>query len=347
MTPIQYRSHADLLARPVRGQLSLGGIVVPATRDPAALTTVMRLSAALDAPLIVMCSGEARPHEVIERASAVKGARCTAVDFRGLDVRDMLPGFKTSEFPEAINHSYGDLSLKRNLGLLIGRLAGWPSLLFLDDDIRGVRAATVRQAIGSLDQHAAVSGSALAVNVQRADSFFPEIYNEDWLFLAPHVDRRRVSSHGQVRQDFYNPFDDPERAARQEFGDVLAEGIYSHLHRGTLDRPPAAGHWNAFMENRATLIQRATDHFRRQTAFNPVARDALRSLTRAQAAHTAIRARTLVDYIAAWQSDLDVWRRHLAQLPRPGSVESALNQLGLSWVSVASSPRTSAAPLHP
>jgi hypothetical protein len=373
MTAVQHLSHAQLLAPPVRGRLPLGGIVAPATRGPAALMTVVKLGAALGVPVVLLCSGEARPDEVLERASSVRGARCLPVDVSGLAVGDRLPSLRTSDFPQAINHAYGDLSLKRNLGLIIGRLAGWPSLLFLDDDIRGLSASEVRQATGALDQYAAVgmpardfpdnsvvcharrvfrgeeqdvfvSGSALAVNVLAADSFFPEIYNEDWLFLAPHVDRRQVSASGKVRQDFYNPFDDPARASKQEFGDVLAEGIYSHLHGGTLDVPPTARYWKAFLDDRGALIRRAIGHCRRQASGNPVARDALRSLKQSAAAQSAIHPRILVDYVGAWRADLDRWRKHVVELPCPGTVDGALDHLGLtaetSARSVSASSRT-------
>ncbi|HST67239.1 MAG TPA: hypothetical protein VLM05_18830 [Mycobacteriales bacterium] len=366
MTVVQCRSHADLLQPLIRGTLPLGGIVAPATRGPAALMTVFELGAALGVPVLVMCSGRARPHEVIDQAATVRGTQCTAVDVGDLAAGDVLPQLRTSEFPEAIDHSYGDLSLKRNLGLIVGKLAGWPSLLFLDDDIHGLSGARVRKAVGALEHHTAVgmpaedfpdnsvvcharrylpeekqdvfvSGSALAVNLERANSFFPEIYNEDWLFLAPHVDGRKVAASGRVRQDFYNPFDVPERASKQEFGDVLAEGIFSHLHVGRLhDRLPPS-YWRAFLDNRAALVRQAIRHYRKQAARNVLARDTVQSLKHSLAAHSVINPRILIDYVAAWQADQRTWRDYYSGLSQIGDLRRALAHQGLFSISGESS----------
>ncbi|MFL6129721.1 MAG: hypothetical protein ACJ73E_11725, partial [Mycobacteriales bacterium] len=299
--------------------------------------TVVKLGAALGAPVVLLCSKQARPAEVVQRASSVRGARCVAVDLE-TDYEPDWPKFGTSMFPDAIFGAYGDLSLKRNLGLLIGRMVGWKTLLFLDDDIFGLSTAQVKQAVGALQHHSVVgmpardfpdnsvvcharrfdpspapkeeqdvfvSGSALAVNAQETESFFPQIYNEDWLFLVPHVDRREAASHAKVRQERYNPFDSPERAARQEFGDVLAEGLIGYLHQKPmmLDRLPSQGYWKAFLSHRADLIATAAENCRQQAGRNPYARDALRALKCAEAMRSAIQPKVLVDYVAAWQAD--------------------------------------------
>ena len=269
-----------------------------------------------------------------------------------------MPSFATEEFADAIGGAYGDLSLKRNLGLLIGRMAGWKTLLFVDDDIIGLSAAKVRRVAGALENFAAagmpatefpdnsvvcharrrfvggepqdvfVSGSALAVNVETADSFFPAVYNEDWLFLAPHLDRRSVTSGGPSGQKPYYPFGSPARATRQEFGDVLAEGLIGHLHTGTLERLPTRRYWAAFLSRRADLIAASVAgcHDNKQS---PIARDAIRALDEAEKARSVIEPIELVQYLEAWQSDLTDWRRHIQRFTTVGSLEKALGELGL------------------
>ena len=62
---------------------------------------------------------------------------------------------------------------------------------------------------------------------------FPPIYNEDWLFLFDAAQRRSVALCGHARSQLeYAPFAEWVRAAREEFGDVIAEGLYRLLHDG-------------------------------------------------------------------------------------------------------------------
>jgi hypothetical protein len=356
--PPQFSTHADLLQPFRSGSLPLGGIVVPATRPAAEQMAAVKLGAGLDVPVLVLCSGHARPYEVIGLASQVPGAHCGAVDMVTLKSYADMPKFDTEEFPDAIVGSYGDLSLKRNLGLLIGRLAGWKTLLFLDDDIYGLQAAKVRRTVGALGHFTAVgmpatdfpdnsvvcharrcfvpqekqdvfvSGSALAVKLDGADSFFPAVYNEDWLFFAPQLDRRTVTRNGAVKQKPYYPFDSPERAVRQEFGDVLAEGLVGYLHDSRLGRGPSTVYWRSFLRSRADLINTAIAECR-VNKRNPAARDAIQSLEEAAVARSEIKTAMLDDYMSAWRSDLKVWRDYLRGRSALGGLDKALADLGL------------------
>ena len=268
-----------------------------------------------------------------------------------------MPAFKTEDFAEAIGGAYGDLSLKRNLGLLIGHLAGWKALLFLDDDIFGLSPRKVRRAVGSLRHFAAVgmpatqfpdnsvvcharrrfagdtqdvfvSGSALAVDVEMPTSFFPAVYNEDWMFLAPHLDKRSVTFGHPSRQRPYYPFDSPDRAVRQEFGDVVAEGLIGHLHTGDLAKPPSRRDWATFLARRADVIEAGLRGCEANW-HNPMARDAMEALLHAQKALSAIKAAELVAYVRAWQADLDTWRDHTGRKASVGGLKQALDALGL------------------
>jgi hypothetical protein len=356
---LHYRFHARLLAHHRPGRAPLDGIVVPAARPASNLRPALRLGAALDVPVVVMCSRYARPHEVTTVAADVPGARCTVVELRR---SPGLPNFATSGFAAAFVGAHGDLSTKRNLGLLIGRAAGWSTLLFLDDDIHGFRRTAVHRAVGSLEHFAAVgmpartfpdnsvvcharrfvpgarqgvfvSGSALAVRLDRADSFFPEIYNEDWLFLAPHLDGRDVAAGGPVRQLPYDPFSIPDRATAEEFGDVLGEGLIGHLHHDSLSRPPSVRYWRAFLRGRARFIAEAVESCAAQASENKEARAALRALGRAENARAKIRPEILAEYVASWLDDLRRWRDFLTGVPRLGTLEAAIDWLDRSVVS--------------
>jgi hypothetical protein len=357
--PTQYTSHASLLRPFQRGSLPLGGIVVPAIRPAEHLRFALGLAAELGAPIVVLCSGLCVPREVVELAATIPGARCTAIDMVSLKAYANMPALLTETecFVDATDGAYGDLSLKRNLGLLIGCMAGWKTLLFLDDDMIGLSAGKVRRVAGALQHCAAagmpatafpdnsvvcharrrfagesqgvfVSGSALVVNVTTADSFFPAVYNEDWLFLAPHLDQRTVTSGGPSQQKPYYPFDSPDRATRQEFGDVLAEGLIGHLHTGTLGELPSRKYWATFLSRRAEVIAAGLAGCR-ENKHNPMARDATKALEKAEEARSTIDTATLMDYLEAWRSDLTIWRGHIQELEPVGGLEKALTELGL------------------
>jgi hypothetical protein len=362
-----YASHADLLQPARPGYLPVDAIVVPAARPAANLESALLLAAALNTQVVVLCSRAARVEEVLRQADGIGGVRCTAVDLevptspRDLGVPvDGLPELATSGFAEAPIPWHGDLSLKRNLGLVLGRRCGWRTVVFLDDDIRGLSPALVENAVGTLSHHAAagmpatrapdnsvvgharrlavgdqgvfVSGSALAVDVSRVDSFFPAIYNEDWLFLAPYLDRREVATVGSVRQDFQDPFEDLSRARDEEFGEVIGEGLIGWLHTGSLHSPLSERYWAEFLGQRAEFIEtvalgcRLSDH--------PDAARAGVALEIAESARRELLPEVLAEYLAAWWADRDSWRQHLAQIEADDDLSAALDRLGLPADSV-------------
>lgn len=366
---VHYRFHSRLLAPCEPGRARLDGIIVPAARSAGHLEPALQLGAALGVPVVLMVSHDVRPRAVAAVAHSVAGAEWRAVDIRR-GLRSRLPEFRTSGFMAAVVGTRGDLSLKRNLGLMIGRLAGWRTLLFLDDDIVDLRPGSIARAVGRLDQRAVVGmpareypdnsvvcharrfipgarqgvfvgGNAMAVRVDQCDAFFPEVYNEDWLFLAPYLDRREVASHGGVRQLPYDPFAMADRATSEEFGDVLAEGLVGHLHHGSLRRPPTVGYWSAFLDRRARFIAEAAAACSARATGDIEAGKALRALHRAENARAKILPALLTDYVASWLDDLRLWRDFLDGIPRLGTLDAALNWLDLP-VAPPPSPRKDA-----
>ena len=291
--------------------------------------------------------------------AAGSGARFVVVDMTK-SANLALPNFETSRFRQAQVGSHGDLSRKRNVGLLLGRLASWRTILFLDDDIYGLNPVQVARAVAALDYFIAVgmparrfpdnsvvchahrlsggkqgifvSGSALAVNMSRIDTFFPDTYNEDWLFLAPHLDRYHVASYGSVRQQRYSPFAYPHRAGAQEFGDVLAEGLLGYLHSNRLHLPPSIDYWRAFLARRADFIAFTMRRLLNVEEPNAEVIRALTALRIAQIARSKISAEVLSEYVDAWFRDLQTWRRFLDKLPRTRVLAEAFHFLDLPTV---------------
>lgn len=264
------------------------------------------------------------------------------------------PGYQLPGFPiTRIGYGTGDLAVKRTAGLLLARLAGWRRILFLDDDItlgpnqvrliRGRLAggytyasATIRDfPDNSVVRHAEdlttvrsvvtqwPTGAVLAVDVTRPVSFFPDIYNEDWFFLNAHGRndiRHDVGLCGWAYQDPYDPFADPQRAAREELGDLLAEGWNEARYM-------TARSWGRVIVARHRLIERV----RSQTSTVPV----LACLEAAQTVLDTITARQCVDVIHEWRSDVKRWDRHLRSQRRDLGFAGALDELQLGEMSEA------------
>jgi hypothetical protein len=354
-------SHRSLLAPLGRPSgRSLDAIVVPASRPAENLLPAMVLAAEVGAVFVSLCSGAAKRRAVASCTREVPGLRYAVVPVPAGFATGLLD-FRTSTVGRARIRRLGDLSLKRNLGLLLGRLAGWRTLLFLDDDIHKLDQATVRRAVMAvpsggavglpatkypdnsvicharrevgLPQDVFVSGSALAVDCEHIDSFFPDVYNEDWLFLADALRRGAVSAAGESKQVAYDPFASPQRAEAEEFGDVLAEGLIGLLHAGGSF---AAGvdHWADVLQQRKELIADVEGRLDRLCADS--ARKVLDSLRAAERRLAAIEGYDLVSYVRYWRADLDTWRRRLRRLPRHRPLPEALSLLGLRQHAVLS-----------
>jgi len=153
---IHYPSHADLL-EPYEpsGLRRIDGIVVSAARPARYLRSAFDLAASLQAPVVVLCSRATRSDYAVAEARRVAGLDWAVIDLHVWPT-DALPGLATSDYHQAKVDPHGDLSRKRNLGLLLARLLGWTRLMFLDDDITDLDPLQAEQAAAGLDRFAAV-----------------------------------------------------------------------------------------------------------------------------------------------------------------------------------------------
>jgi hypothetical protein len=373
-------SHASLLRDVSAVSVSaassrLDAIVVPAARP--SLQRLISLSAQMSVLLVVLCSRQAQADKIAARVEETLGARALIINVP--DQYQLLghqPLTSDDAFRIASNERSSDLSLKRNLGLVLARLRGWKKILFVDDDIYRLQPRHISRLAGSLDRHPVasmastyfpdnsvvcharrlaglgqdvfVSGAVLGVNTQYPTlSFFPDIYNEDWFFFAQHAAARSLPKIGDVRQDEYQPYADPERAAHEELGDVLAEGLYA-LFNGTpgwdlkdqLKAATSISHWRLFIEDRHSMISEtckrlsAVPYTSDSTDSNEVL-DAQKSLRRAaEQLDDTVTPELCVSFIKSWREDEARWQTVMPSIGSALSECEAMNRLELNdWIS--------------
>ncbi|OXM47911.1 hypothetical protein CFP71_34000 [Amycolatopsis thailandensis] len=231
-------------------------------------------------------------------------------------------------------------------------MIGWRRILFLDDDhhldfeqVADAADALRTHRIGafqaenfpdnSVVRHAerlaggrpgvAPSIGSAAIRIDPDTTFFPEVYNEDWLFMYDSlISGDHVLPVGEVRQLPYDPFADPARAASEEFGDLLAEGLVRFGQDGKFATEVSEADWDAALEDRANLINNLSSRLRGRNSA------ALLSLRAANDRLSRISARSLKAYVTAWRNDVEVWRERLGGITSTGSAVGAIRQLGLS-----------------
>lgn len=366
VTSLHHGRHEHLIsAAPKLAQRleDLDAIIVPTGRKAHSMKHAISLAAKLDCTLVALSSRWSKAAEVVEIAKH----HHTDVVVIDMTVwpNGILPRFATSEL---LNHTEfrrsTDTSHKRNLGLLLARLWGWQRVAFLDDDITipdyedlqiaswltesyaGVGIAidpkapsypdnsvvchAYRDAGG--DQGTFIGGGALAVGAESMYAFFPNIYNEDWFFLLGEEALRPVTMIGTALQEPYDPYIS-RRAKAEELGDCLAEGLFWLLDAGQTIKEADERYWEQSLTRRLAFINEVSRMVNGLTSDHRKKRKMQASLLVARRRCERITPKLCADYVKAWQSDRERWRRHLdswqESLDDATDVEKVLSSLGL------------------
>jgi hypothetical protein len=353
-------------------------VVVPASRGAGALGAAAQLANRLGATLVALCSQGTSAAEVADRCARAPGCRAVVIDVIPRYQHPLMPTrTEADRFRDAAAHRTTDLSVKRNVGLLLARLRSWSKIIFLDDDIGdsmsgpplGLPEIALRRLVAALDTHQVaglsvrefpdnsvvsharrlagfeqdtfVSGAALGVNCSDHPlPFFPDQYNEDWFFTSRRAAARDLVHVGEAAQKAYDPFRTPERARREEFGDLLAEGLFTLFedqpdemdYRHRLDAADGR-YWERFIAARreaigltALVLEIAVED-----GVGDVDRAsmALRSLEAAAAQLHRLTPDLCVDYLTAWGDDLVGWEQATQRIRAVGTTAEALDFLGL------------------
>ncbi|MDQ1294887.1 MAG: hypothetical protein QG608_2772 [Actinomycetota bacterium] len=192
---------------------------------------------------------------------------------------------------------------------------GWTLTDFDDNSV----VCHTRRALG-MPQEQFIGGGALLVKITEELPFFPRIYNEDWLFMFELMWRRgnrgELAEAGNVLQDAYDPFL-PERARSEELGDILAEGLFSLLHRGDDPADPERfmkdeSYWQGVLERREDMTNHMLKMIESTETIAPETRERMTAvLEAAEEIRSCVRPGSFVDFLRSWSDDLLTWREHL------------------------------------
>jgi hypothetical protein len=325
-----------------RYPLDVKAVIVPTARNASMMKPAVRLAAKLNSTLVVLSSKWSEANAV---AGMVRntGAKLVAVDVNEIPT-GVLPNFQTCKLLSGTKlERRTDTSAKRNLGLLLANLIGWERVVFLDDDITVPEPLDLRDAAGLTDNYAGVGlaiggypdnsvvchayreagggqdmfvgGGALAIGSKSLNSFFPNIYNEDWFFLLGDDGLQPTTATGTAVQKTYDPFATDVRARREEFGDCLAEGLFWLLDTGKSLKDATVEHWRWFLRERAEFITEVIAMVGDRIKDDPAKRARmLISLKAARGRCQSIDPGLCVKYVNAWQRDRKLWRDHVAKL---------------------------------
>ena len=363
----QHDTHSMLATRPPgsRGAqvdlLKLDAIIVPASRPAAHLDHAVTLARAAGCWLLVVGSQELYSTEARKFLAARSCHKAIVVDLPPGYTHELLhlPGLQSikDELPPACSLFSTDLSTKRNVGLILARMMGWRRIFFLDDDIRDITYPDLQTTVNMLgsysaaglwvtdfpdnsivchanrmteaDQDVFVSGAALAVNCDADIGFFPDIYNEDWLFLFDDAAKGLLANSClKATQLCYYPFANTRRAAWQEFGDVIAEGLYTLLHLGLKVEQATSDYWSHFLEARRNFLEAIVT--RSDSAHPDICEDMLESVRSAQKSSLMIKPDFCERYVRLWRQDLADWKRLAARIPSMPSIDAALTEMRLA-----------------
>lgn len=218
------------------------------------------------------------------KIDTTNNCKISFVNCHKYEVTQMIKNLKTFQ---SINlhqdTSEWDLPVKRNFALLHAVQNGFKNILLIDDDIdgiskmifnKGIAALNVNNISGCLVEGFAdtsvighieqkygeqyfpfLSGSFLFINPITCKSFFPLIYNEDWLFMIPSIIQNKVTAVGMISQKNYDPFNDMGRIKLQEFGELIAEGLFELISQSNFERRYDKQFWEEYLNYRQAYVK--------------------------------------------------------------------------------------------
>jgi hypothetical protein len=319
--PHSMRAHV-----PLRG---LDAIFIPTRGRADSVAQMLRLWQESDAPLFLLPTTA----EDLPALPTGHGAM-TALTVQDATFLEAMRELRESADRREWMPSDWDLPLKRNYALWYARNNGLRKILLLDDDIRGLSRADLDLGAAALDVYALagfyieefpdysvvgharrgagqtvptfLSGSCLFIDTHRTAGFFPMIYNEDLLFMLPHILTGSVRAVGEIQQTRYDPFRTAATARFQELGEILADGVFALIAAGCYSERFSTETWQELLDARRYMLQDLID-----SAKSEDTRAALEaSLDECRGTSPA----TCIEYFRGLDRDRERWLGHLGRI---------------------------------
>jgi hypothetical protein len=150
-----------------------------------------------------------------------------------------------------------------------------------------------------------LSGSFLFIRPFSSYYFFPKIYNEDWLFMLPHIIDKTICSFGSIRQLSYDPFNNEYLAGFQEFGEIIAEGLYALLSSNAYDFRFKKEAWEHVINERRDTLTSLKDTFTDSRI--------LKIIEHAIVANRNISYRDCLTFINNFEEDHQSWKSFIKE----------------------------------
>jgi len=224
-----------------------------------------------------------------------------------------------------------DLPMKRNFVIQHALTKNHRRVLLVDDDIRSIGKDCLvtgakclksyvaagcfvddfvdTSVMGHLERVAGdpvypfLSGSFLLLRPRAVMGFFPCVYNEDWLFMIPHILNRTICSFGTVGQLKFDPFRDSARSVFQEFGDLLVDGLYALLADNQYQNRHDKDVWSGLIAQRREFILSLSARLPKKR-YQKIIAIMLNVSSR-------ITPNDCLQFIQDWEKDLISWEKYI------------------------------------
>ncbi len=275
--------------------------------------------------IIVLVSNE----NYKKKIDTTKNIHVSFINCSKYEITNKIKSLKT--FQSAYFHhdtTNWDLPVKRNFALLHATQKKFENILLIDDDIEGISKNIFNKGIAALESNYIsgclvegfadtsvighieqkygeryfpfLSGNFLFINPIKTESFFPLIYNEDWLFMIPSINQNKVSAVDVIFQKSYDPFDDICRIKLQEFGEVIAEGLFELIYQSKFEDRYSEQFWNEYLNYRKSYVEELLP--KADKMFVPFLKESL-------SISEKIKANHCVDFIKDWEEDILTFKK--------------------------------------
>lgn len=226
----------------------------------------------------------------------------------------------------------------RNYALLLAKLYGYKKILMVDDDIQLNDLNTIKNTftllskfdiVGAktegmpddsivghifreigIEQYDFISGQYFGVNIDSISYFFPNIYNEDWIFSLLSSESLLARS-SIVKQLMCDPFHNlNSKCIFQEYGEIICEGLIEARIAGNHNLLTNQEFWSKILRRRQKVLiklELIVSCHSKDKSFN-IAFDELRLY------HSSVNPIIFESFFIEYFNNLNKWNKILSSI---------------------------------